>query len=76
MLKTLINGQDDHLAGAAELAGHQHLAEFTFHTGRLALVIGENFLNGAGRFHRRLSNRRKLTSLPVAYRGGREGVKG
>jgi len=54
VLEALIDRQDDHLAGAAELAFHQHPAEVALHAGIVALVIRQDLLNDSGRAHCRL----------------------
>ena len=52
VLEPLVHGQDDHLAGAGQLSGHQHPGQIAFHAGVLALIIGEDFLDGVGHLHR------------------------
>jgi hypothetical protein len=53
VLEPLVDGQDDHLAGAAELAVHQDPAKVGLHAGRVALVIGQDLLNRSRRLHRK-----------------------
>ncbi len=65
MLKALIDRQNDHLAGAAQLAVHQHLAQLAFNAWGFAFVFGEDFLDDACGFHRAFSGW-KLIGLCLA----------
>jgi hypothetical protein len=51
MFEALIDGQDDHLAGAAKTALHQHPRQIGLHAGRFAFVVGEDFLDDTAGFH-------------------------
>ena len=51
VLEPLVHGQDHHFAGAAQLAVHQHAGKVGLGAGIVALVIVENFADGAGDFH-------------------------
>ena len=45
VLKTLVDGEDHKLAGAAELAVHENAGEVGFGSGIVALVMRQNLFN-------------------------------
>ena len=62
VLEALIDRQDDHLAGAAQLALHQNPAQIGLHARGVGLVVGKDLLDVSGDPHRSLF----LVSGPVS----------
>jgi hypothetical protein len=51
VLKALVDRQDHHLARAAEAPVHQDAGQVGLGAGAIALVVIEDFLDGAGDLH-------------------------
>src|SRR5690349_9738188 len=51
VLEALIDRQDHHLAGAAELAVHQQAGKVRLGAGAIALVVVEDLLDGTADLH-------------------------